>query len=418
MKFKHISQWLEWMKSLHGQSIELGLARVGKVFEQLALTQPGSPVVTVAGTNGKGSTVEGLTAIYLAAGFKVGTFTSPYLFRYNEQIRIQGEPVSDEALCTTFQKIYEALGDITLTPFEYGTLAAFLIFAEAECDVWILEVGLGGRFDAVNLIDNTVSIITSIAIDHVEWLGNTREAIAYEKAGIFRDNTHVVCGEMDPPKTLVDYAELLKSPLWIQGKAFGFEENEGSWNWWSDELRYDQLPLPSLALQNMATVLMTIEILQKKLPVKKADIEKALKTVHLPGRIQVVPGDVTTIFDVSHNPAAMQKLAAYLKKTKCTGKTLAVFSMLADKDIVGSIKTIQSEIDEWLVAPLDVERAASQKELMDAFDRVQVKKVFYYSTLLEAADTAKNHAKKSDRIIFFGSFHVVNECSYSVNIPS
>lgn len=377
MHSAELQAWLDKIRRQHGKSMDLGLARVAAVARQLDLLQPTAKVIIVGGTNGKGSTVAGLEAIYLAAGYRVGTFTSPYLFRFNEEIKIAGQEVSDETLIRAFEQVEAARGDVTLTVFEFNTLTALWLFREAAVDVMVLEVGLGGRLDAVNIIDADVSVVTSIALDHMDWLGDTRELIGREKAGIFRTDKPAVCGDLEPPETLVNYAEELQTPLFCQGKQFGWEKQNNTWRWWSESRQLDKLPLPRLALQNMATVLMVIELLQSELSVSVSAIEQALQSVTLPGRIQVLPGTVTTILDVSHNPAAAQFLANHLQQFPFAGKTRAVFSMLADKDIVATLQVMKNYIDEWHVAPLQVERGALHEKLIQSFQQAEIENVFF-----------------------------------------
>lgn len=405
---KTFTEWLDWIKSLHIKQIDLGLSRVQKVLENMNLKMT-FPIITVAGTNGKGSTVAGLESVYLAAGFKTGAFTSPFLFRYNEQIKILGKEISDEALCSAFAKVEAARKDITLTPFEFNTLAALEVFQNANLDVVILEVGLGGRLDAVNVVDADVAIVTSIGIDHADYLGDTREKIAKEKAGIFRKNKPAICGDYHPPQSLVDYAKEINAKLYCQNQDFGFDIDGFHWNWWSENTRYENLTHPKLALQNMSTALMAVELLQNKLPVKQDAIEKALKTVSLTGRIQIFTGDVLKIFDVSHNPTAVLFLANYLKNHPVNGKTRAVFSMLADKDIVGTLWVIKNAIDEWYTAPLGGDRAASKQVLEYCFRKVNFANVNFYDSLEEAYKEAEKNSQKGDRIVVFGSFHTVAE---------
>lgn len=413
-----LAEWLKRIKSLHSKEIDLSLERTAQVAEKMGLLQPICPVVTVAGTNGKGSCVAGIEAIAMAAGYKVGAFTTPFLLRYNEQVRLQGKPVTDFQLCEAFEGTAEACGEITLTPFEFGTLAALVIFKKANLDLWILEVGMGGRWDAVNILSADIALITSIAIDHVEWLGQTRDAIGYQKAGIFRRHKPAIYGDFQPPQSILDYATTLETPLFIQGQQFNFVEKETTWDWWSEQTRLDHLPLPSLILQNVSTVLMAIELLQKKLPMPRRAIDLALTKVTLPGRIQVIPGDISHILDVSHNPAAVEQLAWYLRRNPCTGKTYAVFSMLGDKDIVEAIRAIQDAIDYWYVAPLATERAASEAVLTYAFRKLKIKNVNFYSSITTAAEAAEQRATRDvknssqgtgNRVIVFGSFHTVSE---------
>ncbi len=406
MQDRTLQEWLTYIKSLHQTEIDLGLERPREVASRLNVLNPNAKVVIVAGTNGKGSTVAGLEAIYLAAGYKVGAFTSPYLFRFNEMIRLQGKEANDERICQAFAQIETVRGNTSLTPFEFNTLAALSIFKSAELDVYLLEVGLGGRLDAVNIMDADVAIVTSIAIDHTEWLGNTRELIAREKAGIFREKIPAVYGDESPPQSLLDYAKTLNVLICQHGKDFHFESEETSWQWQSAKTVYKKLPLPSLALANMANVLMAIELMQPLLPIKREAIDSALHSIKLPGRIQVVEGPVTRIFDVSHNPAGAEWLAEKLKTMPCQGKTRAIFSMLADKDIRGTIHVIKDQIDEWHIAQLSEERAAPLAKLLACFAAENIA-VLRYQDLKEAYHSALMLSQPGDRVIVFGSFHVV-----------
>jgi dihydrofolate synthase/folylpolyglutamate synthase len=476
MRLSTVSQWLSCIESLHATEIDLGLDRVKAVARRLNILAPACPVIIVGGTNGKGSTVAGLESIYRAAGYKTGAFTSPFLFVYNEQMRLDGEMVSDEQLCVAFAKVDEARGEISLTPFEFTTLAALYLFRQSALDIWILEVGLGGRLDAVNILDADVAIVTSISIDHVNWLGNTREEIAYEKAGIFREEKPAICGDFHPPVTLLAAAEKLKVPLYQQGRDFGFKdcsfkdssftdinfkETGEAWEWQGilhhpnslslvgsaedflsntqgllgsagnspeqagleaafldqDQLEtaftvfYTKLPKNTLALQNMSSVLMAVTLLQNKLPVSHEQIAKGLKQVELKGRIQIIPGEITEIFDVSHNPESVELLKEKLIAMPCSGKTWAVFSMLADKDLGSSLSIIKNEIDLWHVAPLKTKRAAGKELLEKTFYEAKIKNVLFYSSIAQAYEQAFHSAKPGDRIIIFGSFHTIAEAA-------
>ena len=406
---KNLKEWLKKIQLAHPQEIDLSLERTEQVARRLGITHLACPVVTVAGTNGKGSCVAGIEAIMLASGYRVGAFTTPFLFNYNEQVRLQGCSVEDKLLCHAFERVLNACEKTTLTLFEFGALAAMVIFSEMDLDLWILEVGMGGRWDAVNTINADVAVISSIDIDHVAWLGNTREAIAREKAGIFRPHKPAVYGDFNPPSSLIDYAATVETPLFFQGQQFGFSKNNKNWNWWSLESKLDHLPLPNLLLQNMSSVLMAIELLQPKLPVSRNAIELGLQTVKLPGRLQIIPGDITQILDVSHNPAAVKLLADYLRENPCIGKTYAVFSMLADKDIVSTLKNIQDLIDGWYVAPLATARASSIELLADCFKKTTINSntIFFYSSIKKAHKTAMQQAEPNSRVVVFGSFHTV-----------
>lgn len=415
MHLSTMSEWLDWIATIHKTSIELGLPRVKKVAERLNLLHFSCPVVVVAGTNGKGSTVAGLASIYQSARYRVGTFTSPFLFKSNEQVKINGVECDDERFCQAFERIESARGEVSLTSFEFQTLAALEILHSQNLDLVILEVGLGGRFDAVNIIDADVAIITSIDLDHMEWLGDTREAIAFEKAGIMRYKKPVVCGDFNPPYTLIDAALKLDSPIYRQGKEFQYQKRNNTWDFQSDLIQLIDLPIPSLALQNMACVLMAVALLQSQLFVAESAIRLGVSSVNLVGRVQIVPGRVTTVWDVSHNPASVLYLSSKLKELPITGRTFAVFSMLNDKDIVNSLRSIHEDIQVWYVAPLSCSRAASSEALQKAFLMAGIDRVYYFSSLVEAYQEAEAVSQEGDRIIVFGSFHTVSEVKKSIN---
>lgn len=406
---KTLPNWLAWIKSLHVKNIDLELSRIKDVAKRMDLLHPTFPIITVGGTNGKGSTVAALEAIYTQAGYRVGAFTSPFLFRFNEQIKMNGREVSDKELCDAFLKVELVRDKISLTPFEFNTLAALSIFKNANLDVCILEVGLGGRLDAVNILDADLAIVTSIDIDHADWLGDTHEKIAFEKAGIFRNNKPAICGDFNPPQSLIEYANSIGSQLYSQNKNFGYKENATSWSWWSEKTDFEQLPLPQLLLQNMSTVLMGVELLSSQLPVQRKTIDDVMKNISLPGRIQIIPDNITTICDVSHNPASVSIFSKYLKKHPISGKSYAVFSMLGDKDISATLSLIKNDIDIWHVASLQCDRAASQVLLTQHFFQNHIQNVLWFDSIKKAYDFTKTQAKLQDRIIIFGSFHTVAE---------
>ncbi len=409
MNLSTLSEWLTYIASIHTQVIDLGLARVKTVAQKLDLLSPPCPVVMVGGTNGKGSTVAGLEAIYRAADYRTGAFTSPFLFKHNEEVRIDGVDASDDLFCEAFSKIEEARGDISLTLFEFNTLAALFIFKKFPLDIWILEVGLGGRLDAVNILDADVAIVTSISIDHVEWLGDTREKIAIEKAGIFRKNHPAVCGDIDPPVSLIEYARQHQVPLFCQGKDFFYLETENTWSFHYGKKNDTHLPRNTLSTQNMASVLMAITLLQPRLPVSIEKVQQGLQNTKLIGRIQIIEGPIIHIYDVAHNAGSVALLAKRLKEMPCQGKTRAVFSMLADKDIQTCLQEMCNVIDIWYVAPLTVKRGASEKTLKEYFEKMKMRNVYFYSSIQAAYEAAKNKAIENDRIIVFGSFHTVSE---------
>lgn len=439
MMSKNLAEWVNYIQTQHALDMDLSLERVQLIAERLNI-KPACPVMTVGGTNGKGSCVAGLESIYRAAGYRVGAFTSPVLFRHNEYARIDGDEVSDAAFCLAYEAVERARGEVTLTAFEYTALAAFLLFQQANLDVWLLEVGLGGRYDAVNVLDADIAVIASIGIDHTAWLGETREQIAFEKSGIFRKNKPVVCGDFNPPATLIQQAEKLNSPFYLQEKtfsslyttkmtlspscreqaevrqdfsdfiacrAFSFHQEENSWSWNTVKKTLNNLPLPTLSLQNMATVLMAIELLQDRLSVSEESIRTGLSNVKLKGRIEQRSLKPSIIFDVSHNPDAAAFLAKWLKEHPVAGNTRAVFSMLSDKDIAATIESIKAEIDEWFIAELDCKRRAAIYQLTESLQQAGVSAVTVSKNIAEAYQSALQKTQREDRIIVFGSFHTV-----------
>lgn len=418
MRFNTLDEWLVWQETLHPSAIDLGLERIRPVLLRLGLQRPPCAVITVGGTNGKGSSVAMLDAILRAAGYRVGAYTSPHLLRYNERICLDGTPVDDATLCAAFERIDQARQDTSLTYFEFGTLAAFSIFTAAPLDVVILEVGMGGRLDAVNLWDADVALVTTIGIDHTAWLGNTREEIAFEKAGIFRAGRPAVCGDPDPPHTLLQHADAVGAPLYRFGRDFGYgidTANDGSWSWWSVTQRRHALPHPALRgpfqLQNAAGVLMVLELLTQILPVNQGDIRQGLSAVQLPGRFQVLPGTPLRILDVAHNPHGAQVLAQSLRTQPCEGQTHAVMSMLADKDIEGVISVMHDVIDVWHVAGLDVPRGLSGAQLAERLQAVGIVSMHAHPSITAAYQQAVQLVDQAaaGRVVVFGSFYTVAE---------
>lgn len=406
---KNLTKWLDNIQPLGPTQMNLSLERVAEMVQRLNI-QKTCPIITVAGTNGKGSTVKGLEAIYVAAGYRVGTFTSPFLFHYNEQMRINGFPIEDRHIYQRFLEIKDKSCDIQLTPFEFTTLTALQLFTKAHLDLWILEVGLGGRWDAVNVMDTDLAIITSISFDHTEWLGDTRDKIAYEKAGIYRFQKPVVCGDSDPPHSLVKEAELKEAPFYCLGRDFTYQimNDTIGWNWHSRYNQFFNLPMPSLLLQNMSSVLMAVELFQRILPINEFTIRSAFDQMKLPGRLQRIYGKITHLLDVSHNPASVDILRDYIKKQTIIGKKRAVFSMLSDKDISSTLTNIKGEIHAWYVAPIQHQRAASIEKIMNAFGENKLHAT-YFSSLKEAYLKAFEDCDPDDWIIIFGSFHTISE---------
>lgn len=405
-----IQEWLVYIEALHPKSIAMGLDRVQAVATKLSLV-PSFPIITVAGTNGKGSTCEMLSRIYSEAGYKVGCYTSPHLIRYNERVRVNHQEISDQDLCMAFEAVETARGDIALTYFEMGTLAAMWYFCRANLDVVILEVGLGGRLDAVNIFESACAIVTTVDLDHMEYLGETREKIGFEKAGVFRANKLAICGDENPPASLLNYAETIGADLKLINRDFLVKKAELGWQYSAEAL---VLQLPALGLSgefqfaNAACAICAVLHLQDILPVSHANIHAALGSVRLTGRFQQVQSKPQIIVDVAHNPHAATSLAQNLQSTPCAGRTLAVFAMLADKDIEGVISVVAPCISRWYIADIWAARGAKaldlQKTLVRQVDQASVQ-VFDDVSLALAA--ACKDADKNDRIIVFGSFYTV-----------
>lgn len=410
-RFSQLEDWLAWQENAHWPKIDPGLVRASAVLKCMALDQPPFRVITVGGTNGKGSTVAMLEAILLAAGYRVGSYTSPHLLRYNERIKVQGVPVTDEVICQAFSRIDAVRGELSLTYFEFSTLAAIDIFHQAALDIVLLEVGLGGRLDAVNSVDGDVAVITTVGIDHVNWLGPDREAIGFEKAGIFRPYRPAVCGDLEPPASLEAHAAALSTSLYRLNSDYYYGVTDKNWSWWSPSLHYASLPPPALSggyqYQNAATALMALTLIAESMPVTEAAVQRGLSSVSLLGRFQHLPGEVERFFDVAHNPLGAQVLAQALSHIPCRGCTRAVFGMLADKDVAGVTASLQKVIDVWYLGGLEGERGLSGKSLAEKMGSTATSAVPIYPTVEEAYRGALRVAQPGDRLVIFGSFHTV-----------
>ena len=436
-----LDAWLAFIETLHPKSIAMGLARVGSVVQRMSVALA-CPIVTVGGTNGKGSTCAILAAIYRHAGFRVGLYTSPHLTRFNERIRIGDEDARDDDLVEAFEAVESArraagalsaddhdAGDdaqsgsretdsiavdtaTPLTYFEFTTLAALWLFARAKLDVLILEVGLGGRLDAVNVLDADVAVVTTVDIDHVDFLGHTREAIGAEKAGIFRRDKQAICGDFAPPASLIGHAEAIDAPLWMIGRDFSYAVLQGQWSYRGPRSHLHGLPYPALRgdyqFANAATALAAVDALRERLPVQAAAVRDALVGVELPGRFQVLPGRPTIVLDVAHNVQAARMLADTLGMS-FHPSTFAVFGMLADKDIEGVVNAVASRIDRWYIGPLPGPRGASTARIIDALraEGVAATAVRAYASIGDALRGARSDANETDRIAAFGSFLTV-----------
>jgi len=404
---KTLNDWLTYFQTLPSKPPEFRMDDIKVVAEKLELLEFPCPVLTIAGTNGKGSCVATLESILLNAGYKVGTNTSPHLLKYNERIKVNGESISDEDLVNAFQYIDDSKGDIDLSFFEYTTLAALHTFKETELDFILLEIGLGGRNDAVNIVNPDISIVTSIALDHVQILGEDRDTIAREKAGIFRPGKPAICGDMQAPQSLISYAETINAPLYLHGKDFSYKANGKTWDWQGKKENLSGLPKPIIKLQNASTALQAIELISKDYPIDHKAIQKGLKAINLQGRFQHFPGPVDCYLDVAHNTSAAEHLAALLDSKPCKGKTIAVVGMLIDKDIDGTIEAVRHNIDEWHLASLEVPRGAEVGVLVDTLAKKGIVNVKKYDTVEDAYEQAMSEAKKGDRVVAFGSFYTV-----------
>lgn len=424
---KTLEDWLKHLEGLHprGQAgIELGLDRIRLVKAALGQEQH-CPVITVGGTNGKGSTCAYLENIIDRAGYKVGCYTSPHLLAYNERVRVNDQPVSDALLCAAFDRVQAArqrAGNVGLTYFEFGTLAAWEVFAEAGVEAAILEVGLGGRLDAVNAYEPDVAVVTTIALDHTDWLGPDRESIGFEKAGIFRAGKPALCADPDPPQSLLEYAKTIGADLRLIGRDFGFErpsaetsENRLQWRWWcrsGEQLLKRSLAYPGLRgptqLYNAALALAALDALGSKLPVTMQAIRPGLIETELSGRFQVVPGKPAIVLDVGHNPQAIRVLADNLSSMGFFDKTYAIVGMLNDKDILGALQPLKGRVDHWHLATLEGIRGTSAEALADLISQAALGgDVVCHPSPGAAMHAVKGLATESDRIIAFGSFYTV-----------
>ncbi len=401
-----LSIWLKYLEQLHTSAIDLGLDRVKAVGQKADLLKPAPCVITVAGTNGKGSTCAMLEAILIEAGYKVGVYSSPHLVRYNERVRINNQELDDSEHTKAFASVEAIRGDISLSLFEFGTLSALTLFKTHQVDVVVLEVGLGGRLDATNIVDHDVSVITSLAIDHVDWLGDNIDVIGYEKAGIFRSGKPAICGQPHPPATVPAHADDIGAELYQVGYQFEYQIEDNHWNWQCGAFDLTQLPLPNLPLPNAATALMALGAAE--LDISEENIINGLKKAQLLGRMQRVSEQPLIIMDVAHNPHSAEYFANQLSKIKQKegkNKIHAVVAMLHDKDIASTIAAMRDTVDDWYPASLTGPRAATAEEILQhlpancvGFDKPE-----------SAFDQALTQAGEDDMVIVFGSFYTVGQ---------
>ena len=416
MTQRTLGEWLAYLEQLHPAAIDMGLDRAREVTNRMGLQKPAPRVVTVTGTNGKGSTCAFVASLLQAQGLKVGVYSSPHLLRYNERVQIDGSEVSDELLCEAFAALDAGRGETSLTYFEMGTLAAFWLFERAQLDAVVLEVGLGGRLDAVNLVDADLALVTSIGVDHVEYLGNTRESVAFEKAGIFRAGKPALCGDLNPPHTLLERAAELGCPLFLRGRDFDLQTAGSVWHWRGQDangqaIELRDIPLLDLPMENAALAVQAYAL--SGLPWHPERIVAALAATRITGRLDRRQFNwkgktLNVLLDVGHNPHAAEYLARRLAQRPITGKRLAVFGLLADKDLDGVVSPLVCAIEQWAVAPLDTPRTRSQAELEVVLQGLGAS-VAAYGSVAAALEAQSEQATAEDEILLFGSFYCVAE---------
>lgn len=413
---RSLEEWLGYLEQLHPTAIDMGLDRCRAVADRLALTRPAPLVVTVTGTNGKGSTCAFIAQMLKAQGKCVGVYSSPHLLHYNERVRIDGVDASDSALCEAFEAVEHARGDVSLTYFEMGTLAAFWLFERAGLDAVVLEVGLGGRLDAVNLVDADVAVVTNIGLEHAEWLGTTRESVAYEKAGIFRTDAPAVCGDTDPPGSLLNVAQQCGAPILVRGRDFDLVRETDCWHWQGRDgsgklLQLRDIPLLSLPLENAALALQAFALLGFNW--QQSQLIDALKATRVVGRLDqrdiIWKGRrLAIMLDVGHNPHAAAYLARQLQMQPLSGQRSAVFGLLADKDLSGVIEPLLPVFKHWAVAPLGTSRTRGASEIGEALLE-RGASVTINSDVVQALENECDRAGDGDQLVVFGSFYCVAE---------
>lgn len=399
-----LSMWLDYLSNIHTSAIDLGLERVQTVANAANLTKPAPTVITVAGTNGKGSTCALMEAILLDAGYSVGVYSSPHLIRYNERVRVNGQDLPDEKHTQAFDFIETQRGEVSLSLFEFGTLAALRLFQTEKVDIVLLEVGLGGRLDATNVVDHDVSIITSLAIDHVDWLGDDINVIGYEKAGIYRGGKPAICGQPKAPATVAAHADDIGAELYQVEIQYDYQlTGDNTWRWVHGSYQLDQLPVPSLPLQNAATALMALAT--ANLDISDVNIVNGLQNARLPGRMQVLSSEPTILLDVAHNPHSAEYLVTRVAE-QYPGKTIhTVVAMLHDKDIKATLEALAPVASHWYPASLTGPRAAGAQELCQYLPQDTT----YFDTPVVAFEAALTNARSQDVILVVGSFHTVGE---------
>lgn len=409
-------EWLSYLENLHNVEIDLGLERVSKVAELLAIDLSFASVVTVAGTNGKGTTCAFIENALLEQRNSVAVYSSPHIHCFNERLRINKRDIDDESLIAAFHQIEQTRGDISLSYYEYTTLAAFLVMMVQKPDVIVLEVGLGGRLDATNIIDADIAVITTVDLDHQAFLGNDRETIGFEKAGIMRKEQFTVVGDVNPPNSVLDHATKLNAKAYVRNKAFSITGNESNWNWQHLDVKYTNLPQPHIPKDNVATALMVLTLLAKirKMSLLTNDnVIKLIQKTKVAGRTERVVDGCQIMLDVGHNPLAARYLADQLAHINA-GEIHAVVGMLSDKDIKNTLGPLNVIVDHWYLATLSEPRGASSEHLASQLPEGQ-KNVLPFDNVSQGYRMAKQRANKNDLIIVFGSFYTVAHVKKLIN---
>lgn len=421
-RFATLDEWLAWLETLHPKKIDFSLTRIRAVLDALDIASPPYRVITVGGTNGKGSCVAMLESIYRQAGYHVGAFTSPHLWRFNERLRLDGRSIADETLIELFELMDAARGTVTLSYFEASAVAAMLYYARERVDVAILEVGMGGRLDAVNVYDADAALIVSIDLDHEEWLGKGRDAIGREKAGILRSGRPAIVADADPPASLLAIAASLGADLKLIGRDFSAERDDDALVYRMPGRTDERLPRPSFGvraqLHNAAACIAVVDSLQAMLPVTRMAVGEGLRQVRIAGRLDrhLIDG-VEWIFDVAHNPAAAARMLDALELTSCPGRSWAVFGAMRDKDLAGVLRGFVASTAGWFVAPLESERGATAEEVCGVLAGLGAEAVAY-ADVAEACHAARLRAEPGDRVLVFGSFYTVGPALAALGLYS
>jgi len=411
---RSLDEWLCFLENIHHSEIDMGLERISVIAERLAIDLSFAKVITVAGTNGKGTTCAFLENVLLAKNKTVAVYSSPHIDKFNERLRVNKQDIDDQSLINAFNQIEQSRADVSLTYYEYTTLAAFLVMMNVRPDIIILEVGLGGRLDATNIIDADIAVITTVDLDHQIFLGNDRESIGFEKAGIMRESQLVVVGDNQPPDSVLNHANKLNTELHLRNRDFDIVQNKmaGTWQWQHNETNFSHLPEPHIPVDNIATALMVLVLLNTN--ISNDMLKKVIRETKVSGRTEMLVDNCQVMLDVGHNPLAARYLADRIAKLK-VNKVHAVVGMLADKDIYNTLTPLLGHIDQWYAASLDVPRGANASQLVEYITETPNKALFF-DNAVDGYKMAQQHAKKDDLILVFGSFFTVAQVRAYLNI--